>query len=123
MNISVCFIVILLLFAVSFSAGCVSTSYHEATPNPASTQTLAPLVDNTPVSSVTNTPTAVPTKTYTPVVTSTPTPTKTVTSGTIYYVNKESKIVHKAGCSYIKDLSNYFTVTDPSGYQKCSRCW
>ena len=60
MNKSVCFIVILLLFAVSFSSGCVSPSSHEATPNPTSTQTLAPLVDNTPVSSVTNTPTAVP---------------------------------------------------------------
>lgn len=131
MNKSVCFIVILLLFAVFFSAGCVSTASDDATPNPTSTQTLIPLVDNPLVSSVTNTPTAVPTQTPTPVVTSTPTPvitstptpTKTVTSTTTYYVNKESEIVHKDGCSYIKDLSNYFEVTDPSGYQKCSRCW
>jgi hypothetical protein len=66
MNKCVCFIVILLLFAVSFSAGCVSTSSQEATPNPTSTQTLIPLVDNPTVSSVTNTPTSVPTKTVVP---------------------------------------------------------
>ncbi len=116
---------ILLLFAVSFTAGCVSTASDEATSTPiptlTNTPTLVPTQASTPV--VTSTPTPTKTVTPTPVVTSTPTPTKTITSTTLYYVNKESGIVHKAGCSYIKDLSNYYTVTDPSGYQKCSRCW
>jgi len=147
MNKRVWFIVLLLLLAIFFSAGCVSTASHqESPPNPTSTRTLVPLVDNPPVSPVTDTPTPVQTtstpvvtktptpyvtktptpvvtKTSTPVVTSTPTPINTVTSGMIYYVNKDSGIVHKSGCSYIKDTSNYDIVSDPSGYKKCSRCW
>jgi outer membrane murein-binding lipoprotein Lpp len=52
MNKCVCFFLILLLFAVSFSAGCVSTASDKAT--------------STPVSTLTNTPTSVQTQTAAP---------------------------------------------------------
>lgn len=138
MNKGVFLIVMLLIFAVFLSSGCVSTDFNNANANPIPTKTLIPLVDDHPGVEATNSPTPTPTvtktstptstitKTSTPTPTATktltPTPTKTATT-IIYYVNKESGIVHKSGCSYIKDPSNYYTVTDPSGYQKCSRCW
>ena len=126
MNKGVYLIVILLIFAVFLSSGCISTDSNNANANPIPTKTLIPLVDDPPVVEATNSPTPTPavtqTSSPTSTITKTSTPTKTATS-IIYYVNKESGIVHKAGCSYIKDPSNYYTVTDPSGYQKCSRCW
>lgn len=72
---------------------------------------------------VTETPTPTPTPEK-EIVTETPTPTPTPEKETVvYYVNSNSGKVHKESCSYIKDKSNYFPVTDISGYEKCSRCF
>ena len=116
---SICILIAILLLCI-WTAGCVSSGddvpeIHTQEPT---TVTLSPtptvLETTLPTTSATTQPTTIK-KTLTPTVT----PTVTTTPD-IYYVNKDSKIVHRSTCKHIKDPSNYLVVNDPSGYKKCN---
>ena len=111
-----------LIYNPTSGIAVVTENFYEVTKD---TPTQTPTTLQT--DSVTTVATPSPTKTPSPTATKlqTTTPTKTATSQQvsptmIYYVKKESKIVHKSTCKHINDTSNYLTVTDPSGYKKCN---
>lgn len=116
---TLCILIAILSLCIGI-AGCISSGNdvsetHTQKPTLATSSTTSTIIATTlPTTVVTTQPTTIK-KTLVP----TTIPTLKTTSG-VYYVNKDSKIVHRSTCKHIKDTSNYLVVSDPSGYTKCN---